>query len=71
MINKYTIEITTVDDECLCHYDTTVFLDTEWDINTTQWLAMQIDNYVRTLPHSEKLFSVDIKERTDIVSIFD
>ena len=71
MIDRHIIEITTVDDDCLCHYDTTIFIDTEWNVNTTQWIAKQVDNFVRTLPSSEKLFSVEIKEKPDIISIFD
>lgn len=71
MINRYTIEITTVDDECLCHYDTTLFIDTEWITDTAHWLSIQIDNFVRSLPNSEKLFTVEIKEKPDIISIFD
>ena len=71
MIDRHIIEITTVDENCLCHYDTTIFIDTEWNVNTTEWIAKQVDNFVRTLPSSEKLFSVEIKEKPDIISIFD
>lgn len=71
MINQYIITITTVDDGFFSHYDSTVYIDTSFNVNTAEWISKQVDNFVRNLPHSEKLFSVDIKEATDIVTIFE
>ena len=71
MINQYMITITTVDDGFFSHYDTTVFIDTAFNVNTAEWISKQVDSYVRNLPYSEKLLSVDIKEKTDVVTIFE
>ena len=71
MINQYIITITTVDDGFFSHYDTTIFIDTEWNVDAAVWISKQVDNFVRNLPHSEKLFSVDIKEKTDVITIFE
>lgn len=65
------ITITTVDDGFFSHYDTTVFIDTAFNVNTAEWISKQVDSYVRNLPYSEKLLSVDIKEKTDVVTIFE
>ena len=71
MINQYMITITTVDDGFFSHYDTTVFIDIAWNVNTAEWISKQVDSFVRSLPYSEKLLRVDIKEKTDVVTIFE
>ena len=71
MINQYVITITTVDDGFFSHYDSTVYIDTAFNVNTAEWISKQVDTFVRNLPHSEKLFSVDIKEKTDVDTIFE
>ena len=71
MINQYVITITTVDEGFFSHYDSTVYIDTAWDVNTAEWISKQVDSFVRSLPYSEKLLRVDIKEQTDIVTIFE
>ena len=71
MINQYVITITTVDEGFFSHYDSTVYLDTAFNVNTAEWISKQVDSFVRSLPHSEKLLRVDIKEQTDIVTIFE
>ena len=71
MINQYIITITTVDDGFFSHYDSAVYIDTAFNVNTAEWISKQVDNFVRNLPHSEKLFSVDIKEKTDVDTIFE
>ena len=71
MINQYIITITTVDDGFFSHYDTTIFIDTAFNVDTAEWIAKQVDKFVRNLPHSEKLFSVDIKEKADVDTIFE
>lgn len=71
MINQYVITITTVDDGFFSHYDSTVYIDTAFNVNTAEWISKQVDTFVRSLPHSEKLLSVDIKEVNDIDTIFE
>lgn len=71
MINQYVITITTVDDGFFSHYDTMIFLDTAWNVNTAEWISKQVDSFVRNLPYSEKLLRVDIKENTDVDTIFE
>ena len=71
MINQYVITITTVDDGFFSHYDTTIFIDTAWNVNTAEWITKQVDTFVTSLPYSEKLVSVDIKEKTDVDAIFE
>lgn len=71
MINQYVITITTVDDGFFSHYDTTVYIDTAFNVDTAEWIAKQVDKFVRNLPYSEKLLKVDIKEKTDVVTIFE
>ena len=71
MINQYIITITTVDDGFFSHYDSTVYIDTAFNVNTAEWISKQVDTFVRNLPHSENLFSVDIKEKTDVDTIFE
>lgn len=71
MINQYVITITTVDDGFFSHYDTTIFIDTAFNVNSAEWIAKQVDSFVRSLPYSEKLLRVDIKEKTDVVTIFE
>ena len=71
MINQYVITITTVDEGFFSHYDSTVYIDTAWDVNTAEWISKQVDSFVRSLPYSEKLLRVDIKEQTDIDTILE
>ena len=71
MINQYVITITTVDDGFFSHYDSTVYIDTAFNVNSAEWIAKQVDIFVRSLPYSEKLLRVDIKEQTDITTIFE
>ena len=71
MINQYIITITTVDDGFFSHHDSAVYIDTAFNVNTAEWISKQVDTFVRNLPHSEKLFSVDIKEKTDVDTIFE
>ena len=71
MINQYVITITTVDDGFFSHYDSTVYLDTEWHVIPAEWISKQVDSFVRNLPYSEKLLRVDIKEKTDVDTIFE
>ena len=71
MINQYVITITTVDDGFFSHYDTTVYIDTAFNVDTAEWIAKQVDSFVRSLPYTEKLLRVDIKEQTDIATIFE
>ena len=71
MINKYVITITTVDEGFFSHYDSTVYIDTAWSVNTAEWISKQVDSFVRSLPYTEKLLRVDIKEAIDIDTIFE
>lgn len=71
MINQYVITITTVDEGFFSHYDSTVYIDTAWDVNTAEWISKQVDSFVRKLPYTEKLLRVDIKEQTDIDTILE
>ena len=71
MINQYVITITTVDDGFFSHYDSTIYIDTAFNMNTAEWISKQVDSFVRNLPHSEKLLKVDITEKTDVVTIFE
>ena len=71
MINQYVITITTVDDGFFSHYDTIIVIDTAWNVNTAEWISKQVDSFVRNLPYSEKLLKVDIKEKTDVDTIFE
>ena len=67
MINQYVITITTVDDGFFSHYDSTIYIDTAFNVNTAEWISKQVDSFVRNLPYTEKLLRVDIKEETDII----
>ena len=71
MINQYVITITTVDEGFFSHYDSTVYIDTAWNVNTAEWISKQVDSFVRSLPYTEKLLRVDIKEAIDIDTIFE
>lgn len=71
MINQYVITITTVDDGFFSHYDSTIYIDTAFNVNPAEWIAKQVDSFVRSLPYTEKLLRVDIKEKTDVVTIFE
>ena len=71
MIDKYVITITTVDDDFFSHYDSIVYIDTAFNVDIAEWIAKQVISFVRNLPHSEKLLRVDIKEKTDVVTIFE
>lgn len=71
MINQYTITITAVDDGFFSHYDSTIYIDTAFNVNTAEWISKQVDSFVRNLPYSEKLLRVDIKEKTDVATIFE
>ena len=71
MINQYVITITTVDDGFFSHYDSTIYIDTAFNVNPAEWIAKQVDSFVRSLPYSERLLRVDIKEQTDIATIFE
>ena len=71
MINQYVITITTVDDGFFSHYDSTIYIDTAFNVNPADWIAKLGDSFVRSLPYTEKLLRVDIKEKTDVVTIFE
>ena len=71
MINQYVITITTVDDGFFSHYDSTIYIDTAFNVDTAEWIAKQVDTFVTTLPYSEKLLRVDIKENADVDTIFE